>query len=240
MPVTVPLHTLKTFTSPVNTRMPVDANAVRTNDNLLTTAFNAHDSDASIHVQSGTLAQRPATGVEGSVWVCTDTQDTYLYTGSAWVQTSWAHWYGGFYDTTDQAAAAVNTAQLVTLNTTGMTRGTALVDNSKARVSYAGDYNVQFSAQLLNTDSAEHDVFFWFAKNGTAIADSAGRVTVQKKHGSIDGHLIVAWNIYTALVANDYVQLYWQSTGTAVSLETIASSGSVPRSPSVILTINRI
>ena len=241
MSITLPRHALKTFTAPVNNgQRTVDANIIRANDNITGTAFNAHDADAAIHVQSGAAANRPSTSVEGSVWVSTDTQDTFIYTSNAWTQIGWSHWYGDLYDTTDQVAAAVDTAQLVTFNSAGVLRGVTRVDGSKAKVSYAGDYNIQFSAQLLNTDSAEHDVYFWFKKNGTNLADSAGRVTIQKKHGSVDGHLIVAWNLYATLAANDYVQLYWQSTGTTVSLETIAAAGDVPRSPSVILTVNRI
>jgi hypothetical protein len=231
-------RTVNTFTSPTSDL--IDPNVVRGNDNTLRVAFNAHDADASIHVQSGTLANRPATSVEGATYFATDTQDTYSYTSGVWVQSAWAHWYGTVYDTTDQPAVAANTAQLVTFSTTGVLRGVTLVSSSQMRVSYAGDYNVQFSAQVLNTDSTEHDVFFWFAKNGTALADSAGRVTIQKKHGSVDGHLIVSWNDYVTLAATDFLQLYWASTGTAVSLETIPAAGSVPRSPSVIVTLNRI
>ena len=58
MAVLLPLHTIKTFTAPVNIGTGlIDANTVRTNDNLAGAAFNAHDADTSIHVQSGTQAQ---------------------------------------------------------------------------------------------------------------------------------------------------------------------------------------
>lgn len=233
-------HQTLTFSSPVLSGAGVDANVVRGNDNILKTALNAHDADAAIHVQSGTFANRPATSADGSTYYATDTGDTYSMVAGSWVQSGWAHWYGSAYDTTDQPAAAANTAQLVTLNTSGVLRGVTRVSGSALKVAYAGDYNIQFSAQLLNTDSAEHDVWVWFAKNGTALADSAGRVTIQKKHGSVDGHLLVCWNINETLAANDEISLYWEATSTAVSLETIPAAGSVPRSPSVILTINRI
>lgn len=236
----VPRHTLKTFSSPVLSSGGVDANIVRTNDNITATAFNAHDADAAIHVQSGTLAARPTTAVDGATYYATDTGDTYSRVAGAWVLSAWAHWYGDFYDTTDQVTATINVEQLVTLNSTGTTRGTALISGSQIRVTYAGDYNVMFSAQLKNTDSAEHNVYFWWKKNGTNIADSAGQVTLPKKHGSGDGHMLAMWNIFVPLAANDYVQLYWQSPSTLVSLETIPAAGSVPRIPSVIATINRI
>jgi hypothetical protein len=84
---TVGTHNIKTFPSPVlNGAGTVDANTVRTNDNITGAAFNAHDSDASIHVQSGTLAARPTTSAEGSVYVGTDTLLMYIYTGGSWSQ----------------------------------------------------------------------------------------------------------------------------------------------------------
>jgi hypothetical protein len=233
-------HQTLTFSSPVLSTAGVDANIVRGNDNTLRTAVNAHDADASIHVQSGTFANRPTTIADGSTYYATDTGDTYSRVAGVWVQSGWAHWYGSGYDTTDQPAVAANTAQLVTLNTAGVLRGVTLTNGSRLNVQYAGDYNAQFSVQLVNKDSNEHDVYIWFAKNGTAIADSAGRVTVQKKHGSVDGHLLVSWNIHLTLAATDYIQLYWEATSTQVSLETIPAAGGVPLSPSAILTLNRI
>lgn len=233
-------YTVNTLTAPVNFKGELDANTIRTNDNIVANAFNAHDADSTIHVQSGKLALRPVAPTDGTTWVATDTRDTYLFTNSAWVQTGYAHWYGDAVDTTDQPCAAANTSQLVTFNGTGVLKGVTLANSSKLTVSYAGDYNVQFSAQLLNTDSSEHDVYFWLKKNGATLSNSAGRVTVQKKHGSVDGHLIAGWNQYVTLAAGDYLQLYWQATGTTVSLETLAVTGDVAQSPSVILTINRI
>ncbi len=79
-------HQTKVFPSPVNSGAAVDANTVRTNDNITVEALNAHDADTSIHLQSGTLAQRPATPSEGSVYVGTDTLLMYIFTGGSWSQ----------------------------------------------------------------------------------------------------------------------------------------------------------
>ena len=233
-------HQLLTFTSPVLGALAPNANDVRGNDNVLKRAHNAHDADDSIHVQSGTLANRPTTATDGATYFCTDTQDTYSRVAGVWVQSGWAHWYGTAYDTTDQPITTINTQQLVTLNTSGVLRGVARVSGSQLRVDYAGDYNIQFSAQAKNADNAEHDVSFWFKKNGTNVADSGGQITIPKQHGSGDGHILVSYNLYETMAANDYIQLYWQGPSTDVSLETIAAVGSVPRIPSVIVTINRI
>ncbi len=237
----VGMHPVKPFIVPVNrSNGLIDANEVRGNDNAIRTAFNAHDTDASIHMQSGTLAARPATSVEGATYFCTDTQDTYSYTGGAWVQSSWAHWYGAFSDYTDQSHTAANTAKVITFNTTDVVRGVSLVSSSQLRAQYAGVYNFMWSGQFTNTDSQIHDVDVWIRINGSDVTGSTGRISVPNRHGSIDGHVLPAWNYFLTLNATDYVQLYWAVTNTAVTLQTAPSSAWAPSTASVIATLNRI
>jgi len=77
MATTVAQHTVATFTSPVNGTTPIDANTVRGNDNTTRVAYNDHDSDPGIHVQSSTLASRPVAGTAGRKWI---TDDSGIYT----------------------------------------------------------------------------------------------------------------------------------------------------------------
>lgn len=241
MAVLLPLHTIKTFTAPVNIGTGlIDANIVRTNDNLAGAAFNAHDADASIHMQSGTLALRPATSVEGATYFCTDTRDTYTYTGGAWVQSGWAHWYGSFSDTTDQTIAAANTATKITFNTTDVVQGFSLVSTSRMTAAYAGTYNFQWSGQFTNSSASEQDIDVWVRINGTDVAGSTGRVTIPKKHGSVDGHVLPGWNYYLTLAATNYVELYWAASSTDVSLQHNAASAWAPSTASVIATLTRV
>lgn len=233
-------HQTLTFSSPVLSSAGVDANVVRGNDNVLMKALNAHDADPSIHVQSGTLANRPTTIADGATYFCTDTRDTYSRVAGAWVQSGWAHWYGGFSDTTDQTQTAINTAKAITFNTTDVSRGVTLVSSSRLTVAYAGDYNLMWSGQFVNTDSQIQDVDVWVRKNGTDVAGSTGRVSVPNKHGSVDGHLLPAWNYFFTLAANDYLELYWAVTNVALSLQHNAASAWAPSTASVIATLNRI
>jgi hypothetical protein len=233
-------HQTLTFSSPVLSGAGVNANVVRGNDNVLRTALNAHDDDASIHVQSGTFANRPTTIADGSTYFCTDTRDTYSRVAGAWVQSGWAHWYGGFSDYTDQTHTAINTAKAITFDTTDLSRGVTVVSTSRLTVAYAGDYNLMWSGQFVNTDSQIRDVDVWVRKNGTDVAGSAGRVSVPNKHGSVDGHLLPAWNYFFTLAANDYLELYWAVTDTALSLQTNPASAWAPSTASVIVTLNRI
>jgi hypothetical protein len=79
-------HQQAAFTIPVNGTSPVDADEVRLNDNATVTQYNAHDADATIHVQSSTIAARPLAGTTGRVWATTDTGEYRWWydDGSAW------------------------------------------------------------------------------------------------------------------------------------------------------------
>lgn len=231
-------HVLKPFTLPVASVPP--SAQVRNNDNLMRAAFNAHDVDDTIHVQSGLLSARPATAGNNAVYLCTDTQDTYAYIGGNWVQIAWAHWYGAFSDNTDQTATTINVEKLVNINTTDVARGFTLGSGSKIIPAYSGTYNMQWSLQLANDDAAEADVWIWPKVNGANVPDTAGRVTVASKHGSVKGHLIAIWNVFLDLNAGDEVQLFWETTDLDCIIETIAAGTYHPAAPSVIVTINRV
>lgn len=233
-------HQIKAFVSPFPGPAPVSANDVRGNDNILRTQFNAHDADSSIHVQSGTLASRPATATAGTLWIGTDTGVVYFYTGAAWVEAWVFRQFGAWQDTTNQTAAAINTGYAITFNTTDVTDGITLVSNSRITVPSTGIYNLQFSAQFVNTDSSIQDIDVWVKKNGTNIAGTDGQVSVPNRHGSVDGHALPAWNYFLSLAANDYVELFWSTTSTTVSLQALPASGPHPAAASVIATIHRV
>ncbi len=82
-------HQQTLFASPINGD-PGDATVVLGNDNATVATYDAHDSDATIHVQSSSAAVFNATpaGVLGRKWMTNDTGAVYLYydTGSAWVE----------------------------------------------------------------------------------------------------------------------------------------------------------
>ena len=79
-------HTISTFTSPQNGTSPIDADEVRANDNTIRTSYNNHDSDTGIHVQSSTLALRPAAGTAGRKWITADKGNYILWydDGTRW------------------------------------------------------------------------------------------------------------------------------------------------------------
>jgi len=147
--------------------------------------------------------------------------------------------YGSFYDVNDQSAASTTTAYAITLSNTDLTNNVYLSNSSRINVRAAGKYNFQFSIQFANDDSQIQDVDVWVRKNGTDIADSNSRFSIDSKHGSVKGHVIAALNLFVDLSANDYIELMWATSSTLVIIEQIPaqSSPTRPATPSVIATM---
>ena len=150
--------------------------------------------------------------------------------------------YGAFQDSTDQVAANTTTAYPMTFNSTDYSNGVSVVSNSRLTVKSYGIYNIQFSVQLVNTDSSIHDMDIWFRKNGTNVPASNSRYSVPNSHGGVDGSSIAALNYYIELNANDYVEIMWATDDTAVSIQQLPTrtSPDTPSTPSVIATMQYV
>jgi hypothetical protein len=148
--------------------------------------------------------------------------------------------YGSFSNRANQTAAAANTDYVVTLSTTDLANGTSL-DTNQITVAQSGVYNMQFSIQLENADTQEHDVDVWFRKNGDDLTYTASRYTVAPKHGGVNGHNIAVANFFAELVAGDYVELVWATGSTQVQIEAYADQTAPyarPGVPSSVLTLS--
>lgn len=134
------------------------------------------------------------------------------------------------------------TATPVYLNATDFDNGVTILNSDfTARITfqYAGVYNVQFSAQLSNSASADDNVTIWLKQNGVDVPASAGVTSVPGKHGSISGAIISSWNIFISANQDDYVELYWATDGGTSVLATYPASLTAPLhpiSPAIIVT----
>jgi len=146
--------------------------------------------------------------------------------------------YGAFQSTVDQTAAVINTAYAMTLNTTDYANGVSVASNSRITVADAGIWNLQWSGQFENTDSQDHDARVWLKINGTVVTGSTGFFAVPSKHGSVNGHTLVGWNYFLSLNANDYVELWWETDSTQVSIQAYAAAGNYPSTASLIATMS--
>jgi len=143
--------------------------------------------------------------------------------------------YGTFFDTTDQTAAAPNTAYPITFNNTDLSAGVFLgTPTSRIYVDRPGAYNFQFSLQLSSTSGSTKTVYIWARINGVDVANSATRITLK---GSNEEY-VAAWNFVLKLNTGDYFQLMWATSNIDVQILADPATAFCPAIPSVIMTVS--
>lgn len=153
--------------------------------------------------------------------------------------------YGSFYDTTIQTQTLANTNVPVTFNTQDLNGGIDLPTPSQIQVHGDGVYNMTFSIQFTNSNVQTQDANVFLKKNGNFLDNSNSKISIHSSHGGVDGALVLTVNFFLELIAEDYIELYWNATSTDVKIYTIPvvpipPAGFTPQTPSVILTINQI
>ena len=146
--------------------------------------------------------------------------------------------WGSFYDTTQQIAAAANTAYSVAIGSTDPgSQGISIANGSRVTFSRSGVYSIIYSVQFVNTSTSIHDINIWLRKNdsGTSgdVPASDSKFSIISSHGGVDGHVIGCVNYVLKLAANDYLELIWSTTNVAVSIQSLPSSPSGPAHPSI-------
>ena len=150
--------------------------------------------------------------------------------------------YGAFSDNTDQTGS-VSAGTAMLFGSTDVADGVTLSAGTRLVVPKTGVYNVQFSAQLKNTDNAQQDATIWFRINGVDVPNSATQITVPaRKSAGIFGYAVAAWNIMLQMNASQYVEIIWVPTSTTVTVEALPASLSpaYPAIPSVIATVSQV
>jgi hypothetical protein len=104
----------------------------------------------------------------------------------------------------------------------------------------AGVYSITFSIQFTNTSNSIGSTQIWLKKNGTNLTDSNSHFDVPDRGGASVYSEVLTVNYALNLSASDYVEVFWQTSNTAVSIEDIPASGNYPETPSVILTATQV
>ena len=146
-------------------------------------------------------------------------------------------YYGAFAKTVSVALPAIDTATAITFDTTTVSNGVAIGSpTSRVIASHSGLYNLSMSFQLASTSSSVKDVYLWVRKNGVDIPNS----TIIHSLESNSAKTVQSRSMTVLLNANDYIELYWASPDSGVSLSAIAATAFSPAAPSVILSVNQI
>ena len=146
-------------------------------------------------------------------------------------------YYGSFYSSQSQTNPVEDIARAMTFNNTDEANGVSIVSNSQITFAKGGLYNVQFSAQFSNANGSKREVDIWLSKNGVNVPYTNSQEQIS---GQID--TISAWNFFIRVTDGQYVELYWSSPSTDISILYTAAKSAPdrPETPSIILTVNKI
>ena len=138
--------------------------------------------------------------------------------------------------TTDQTAAAINTAYALTYTSSiaeGVTNGTPA---SRLVFEEAGQYMISFSAQIASTSSSTVNFWFWPRINGTDVTGSTMKNALHQNNSV----LVVSRSAIFDVSAGDYLEAMWAVDSTSGFLDATTATAFAPAAPASTIAITRL
>ena len=138
--------------------------------------------------------------------------------------------------TTDQTAAATNTAYALTYTSSaadGITNGTPA---SRIVFEEAGEYMISFSAQIASTSGSTVNFWFWPRVNGSDVAGSTMKNALHQNGAT----LVVSRSVIFNFSAGDYLEAMWAVDSTSGFLDATAATAFAPAAPASTIAITRL
>lgn len=146
-------------------------------------------------------------------------------------------YYGVFAKTSDQSPAAIDTEYLLTFDATQVSNGVTIGSPaSRIVVPQSGLYKFDATVQLTSGNTSAKNIWVWFKKNGTSIANSARLVTININ----SGYVPISLSETVSLAENDYVEMAFAANDTNITVDTVAATAFAPGSPAILLQVSQV
>jgi hypothetical protein len=146
--------------------------------------------------------------------------------------------YGFFADFNNQSATTVDTATVITWDTTAYSHNVRIdgSDSSKIVFDRGGVYELTFTAELFSSSSSAKTFYFWPRINGSDVANSTMVATLSANNEEKIASRSGIFEVNT----NDYLQAMFAVSDLTASLATTAATAFCPASPSVTLSVSEL
>jgi hypothetical protein len=174
----------------------------------------------------------------GQLLFTNNTGGTFTVTGVTSSGLS-SNYYASFSNTTNIIVSGTNIPTVWTYNTTEISNGIIVEDNSKIKVLNDGIYEIGYSGQIEKTQGGfSTDVTIWALINGLPVDRSTSTITLVANSSYQLPFVSYIFN----LNANDYVEFYFSAPSDHVQLTTLSglTSPTRPISPSVIIVAKAV
>ena len=173
----------------------------------------------------------------GNLYITNNTGGTFTVTGLTATGFS-ANYYGSFSNNTDIPVSGSNIATVWTYNTTEISNGIVIQNNSQIKVNNTGVYEFGYSPQIEKTQGSDATVTIWAAINGIPVTRSSS--TLRLVSNSVLTLPFVSFIF--EMNANDYVEFFFSSSNQYVQLTSISglTGPTRPDAPSIIIVAKQV
>lgn len=143
---------------------------------------------------------------------------------------------GMAYSNSNITAAAINTAYDITWDGIADADQISLQNGTEIHFDKGGMFMLAFSVQITSNNASLKDLWFWPAINGTDVAGSTMKISIETNGGT----MVMSRSALFNISAGDYLEARWATSDIAVTLEAHAAETFCPATPSVTLSVTRI
>lgn len=163
-------------------------------------------------------------------------------------------YFGAFQDMLTQTITTINVGQPFLIRTVDEANQVSITANGSGQLTRitpanTGTYNIQWSGQFQNPDNAIHNVNVWFRKGltsssgpGTDVVGSNGVIALPARKSAVpgeEGRTVSGWNFVLTIAAGEYVEFYWMSNSTQITLQAYPAGSPPPSTASLIVTVTQ-
>lgn len=148
-------------------------------------------------------------------------------------------YYGQFSRTTNLVAAAIDTAYAIPLTDVEIEDGITLEGSptTRLKVPESGLYQFNVRYQFTSSNASSKVVRTWFRRNGTTDYPDSTALNSLESNGA---YIASTVSDFFSLQANDYIELMWAVSDTALLLSAVPATAYAPTSASVLVSVTQI